>query len=323
MKTRILFERFSFLIPLTFILLFGTCNKDDDPSKSDYRVVQWNYMSGETIAGSVYFNYEGNKINLITTKDPSSDFDSTKTEVQYPDVNSAVLKEYYYLEGLWNEYYKQELTFQNENVTQSIDYEFIEGAYNPYSKISYQYDGNNLIEEIYASYFEGAWEENMKSTYEYNGSKMISSKLYLFDSGSWQELMKAEISYADGKIDERTEYLYADGVYNEDYKYVFNYYNNHLSAIDGFLYEDSTWVSDGEFASFTYTTFDRVATWTNVLEDHSKVHFLYEKGKGNINQIYFQGEEYFDYMLPVPTKSGQRTGIKRFHPKNLPFISSL
>jgi hypothetical protein len=315
MKTKIFRNSIAVIVPLSIVLIFNMCNKDNDASDADYRVVKWDYLSGQQIAGTDTVIYSGDKVKTILEHDPSWGYDSTKTEVNYPDENSAVLINYLYENGEWFEDSKQELTLQNGKVIQSVDYFYYSGrSYEPWLKITYQYSGNNMTEKIAYSYENENWVETAKVTHQYNGNDLTLTKVYYFETDGWKEDQKAEISYIDGKIDGRIEYSFAEGVYQEEYKYEFNYTNGHLGSIDYYSYDNGEWNPEGVYMSFVYTRFDRVAMWTDVSEDHSQIHFFYSKGKGNIRQIFFQGEEYFDNIVPMPTKSfNGRSGMSRRH----------
>jgi hypothetical protein len=322
MKKRYLFYGMLTICLVSSLLLFNTCKDDEDSSDTtSYRVVQWNYLTDNVIDGKAFFKYEGEKITRITTSDYEYG-DSAKTEVAYPENNSAVMIDYNYIGNVWEESFKQEMQFQDELLTQNIYYEYIGGIWEPSNKFSYQYQGSHLTESISYQYDKENWTPFMKTTNEYDGSNLILLLSYIYDGGGWVLYGKQEISYNGDNLDEAIVYSNYEGTLTEAYKYKYNYSGNLLMSIDSYSYDNGTWISDGVYMSFTYDSHGNVESWSDPNDGFMNIQFLYEEGKGNINQLYFQGGFLFGTMIPYPTKSshhrldqnGNPVELAGFHP---------
>lgn len=301
MKKRCLFNRM--LLPglILSLLLFNTCKDDKENPDTSYRVIQMNYLIDNDLDAKSLFTYDGEKITLISTFD-YGDGDSAKTEVNYPDNNSAVMIDYNYLNGNWQESFKQEMEFQNEDATQIVCFVNIDGIWELFSKSTFQYTGSNLTEEISYEYIDGNWIPSRKSIYEYNESKLILSEEYIYQE-DWDLYTKTEFSYNGDKMDDEIVSSYFAGSFTQESKFEYNYQGGLLMNIDCYDYDNGVWVFLGVFMSFTYDSYGNLATWDEPLLGITNAEFLYEEGKGNIRQIYYSNMGILGFMTPLPTKS--------------------
>jgi hypothetical protein len=304
MNASALLNRISALILLASLFLIVTCKKDD-VNGPKYRVVEWNDYYNGVQDGKSLLSYAGDKISSISQYNYYSRGDSSVTEVEYPDDNSIVMTDYFKGNGSLMESHKQVMEIQDGQVTQLTTYSFHEGIWEPEYKLNLTMggSGNLILEEILAFYYNEEWDPIVKKINEYDGSRLIQSIYYYYYEDEWFISFKEVIAYNGDNIVNIIDYEFLDGSYYENYKYDFQYDGKNMTRIDTYEYDSAAW-NPGGYISFTYDQFENLESITDI--DGYKTEYIYEEGKGNYRQIYFNSGGLLSNMyLPMPTKSKQ------------------
>lgn len=305
MKTRIFFNRIPVVIILACLMVFATCKKDDD-SETSYRVITAIDYSNYVLDGSTQLAYQGERLTLMSGYYNEARGDSTKTQYEYPDDNSIIGVDFEKAGGEWDKVGKTEYSFQDNELSQRIYYEFIDGTFIPSFKITVQYTNGNLTEELWSSYDEGTWVDEYKNTYTYDGDKVVQGLYSAKWTGSWEDYYKDVVTYNGDEIDFVLEYDYSDGSFVESYKYVFIYENKRIKQVNMFYKGGGVWTNDGA-SVFTYDANGNLESMSDSNAGNSyKTEFIYEKGKGNIDQIIYTGGALTNMVYPMPTKATSR-----------------
>ncbi len=299
MKLNRIIARASFLLMLFPVLLFITCNDDDDNLNSGYRIIQSTTSYDGTAYYDTWFDYEGNKISAIRGYNGD---ELSRISMEYHENDSITMV---YSNVINNETLiacKRVLQLEGSHVMEDIYYVPTDSLWKKAGKEVFSYENENILEITEYDFESGDWLPEVKTVYEFNGTKRTRTTRYDYANG-WKTWEVLEFTYIGNNVDQVLGYIYDDDSLVETYKLGFNYENDLMTVYTYYSDDNGSWDEEGS-KLYTYDGSGNLESFSFPIDGLIyKVNYKYERGSGNYCQLLELHEyDFFEGIEPHPTK---------------------
>ena len=322
-----IFQITAVLIVIVFLILSQSCkkkNSDADENHTVYRLQESIYFDNDNEKKKTEYYYENDLLTqsiLYDSVENNQWIEEIKDEIQYPDENSIINITYIKHDSSWKPIYKEEMKFDNGRITEFTSYSMYIDNWVITSEKTYTYAESQLQQEFYTFYADTDFTLKQKFEYDYSGSTLNQATVYYFLDNKWNLFYEQEFTYHGSEPENILAYAFnsSDSSWLFYFKMEFEYNSGKMMNVNYYQYdiEHSIWNYEWR-EEFDYDEFGNVSMWNMIDIDYDqgeRTLFNYEKGIGNVNQIYYHETFYGTYFwYPFPTKSCQKKGFPTLFP---------
>lgn len=294
------------------VLLFASCEKENNDSTPDKRIKQILYEYSGGNVEKYIFSYDGENVKSIIIYDKEDDknwIESCRYDYTYSgDVVTEVYSE---KADVWEPNCKTDYNIKNGLREEELYY-YIDGAFVKKQKWTYQYIGGSLSAWQFYDYSEGGFEQTGKAEYIYQDGKLSEYRVYeLDDAGDWSQYDKETFVYDGDKLTSWVNYDKDSALWVNSHKEDLFYLGDRLYQKNRYYWsEDSEmWKADGAY-SYIYN-YDDDGDLIGSLSENRKVTCEYEEGLGNALSIWYYPE---DMVYGYPTIRSANVTVREYVP---------
>ncbi len=311
-----------FYLTLTGLILLAGCRKDEDTRTKEFRVTGYSMYTNGTLEARLSIEYANDRIVAMHESYPLSGntlLEQYRTLVAYPDDSHGIMVwSYLDSENKWVEESRDELTFLQGSLSESVN-SFHNGVtWVNSSKFSREFEGEKLIRSTNYDYDDGNWVPEDKAEFQYDGEILQSVMEYSYGSNQWMPGYRSVITYKGDLYDYITESSLEGSAWADEYRMIFRYEGDQVIRIDDYDFVSGEWIQSGGSVTYTYDDNGNVATWTEESESGTdRIEFTYEEGSGNWLQLIESqgGDSDWLYLhatpMPAKAKPGRIEALKR------------